>query len=268
MGNGHVPSIHNANVPPTFHHSYFPPSAPHGFEHLLLKRKAFICPEWDGDPYSWFETKTKIITALHECNLNHLLTAPHTDHTNADGSKIFAVVMLKNFKKDALAYFSGPHSEAWHSHGVEMWKYLLARYEPTSKAALLSLKKEYSALKQEENESFASFLRRLSYLVLRLAQCNDVKDPTVVVSKAIESMHSIYDSIYQSIACGQAIPVLTLQDLESRIHNFDRLSGRQPGAPPKPRSARAALATDDTINTTKSSLSKILTPQIMVCTDN
>ena len=45
--------------------------------------------------------------------------------TVIDGSRTFAVGMLKKFWKDALAYFLGPNSEAWHSHGVEMWKYLL-----------------------------------------------------------------------------------------------------------------------------------------------
>ena len=265
---GHSSSIPGPPVHPTFSQAYFPSSIPHGFEHMFLKRKAFICPEWDGDPYSWFETKTKITTSLHECNLHHLLTASQTNPSNAEGSKIFAVGMLKKFKKDALAYFSGPHSESWHSHGVEMWKYLLARYEPTSPAALLSLTKEYSALKQEDNESFTSFLRRLNYLVLRLAQCNDVKDPTIVVSKAIDSMHNIYDPIYQSIACGQANPVMTLQDLESLIHNFDRLSGRQPGAPPKPKTARAAKVSDDITKTPKPQGPKDMNPQIMVGTEN
>ena len=99
---GHSTSIPGPPVHPTFPQACFQSSIPHGFEHMFLKRKAFICPEWDGDPYSWFETKTKIITALHECNLNHLLTASHTNPSNAEGSKIFAVGMLKKFKKTLM----------------------------------------------------------------------------------------------------------------------------------------------------------------------
>ena len=274
-GNPHLSQGHPAPHPhfPTSGSSAFFPSIPSGFEHLFLRRKNFVCPEWDGDPYTWFETKTKIITALHDCDLAHLLHAPSTDPSNADGSRVFAVGMLKKFRKDALAYFLGPHSETWHTHGVEMWKHLLARYEPTSPAALLSLTKDYSSLKQEDTESFTSFLRRLNYLVHRLAQCNDRKDPTVVVSKAIDAMHEIYSPIYQSIACGQAMPIHDLQELEARIHNFDRLQGRQPGSPPKTKMGKIQAVTEDKEppkdkNPKPTPATKSVTPQIMTGTDH
>ena len=97
-------------------------------------------------------------------------------------------------------------------------------------------------MKQEDNESFTSFIYCLNYLVHCLGQCNDRKEPTVVVSKAIDSMHDIYNPIYQSIECGQVMPIHDLQELEAGIHNFNCLQGCLPGSPSKSKAVKFKLS--------------------------
>ena len=196
-------------------------------DHLSLSNvwKYFSIPAWDGSETTWVSAKMKITTALQKCGMHFLLTAPATTPTNAYHSQLFAIGMLDSFTGEALQMFLGRHENYWRTHGIEMYRRILAKYESSTPDSILSLESQWGVLTQKPQESFTEICNRVEILGFRLH-----KDEISMVSNTLRGMSQTYSSFKQNVMTG-AISITSMEDLKMKVDNFSRISSfLSPGA--------------------------------------
>jgi hypothetical protein len=95
------------------------------------------------------------------------------------------------------------HITKGDAHGL--WKVLVNHYERKTLASKLHLRKQFSTIKMEGNESFETYVARFSRLVMQLNDDGEEIGPTTVLATLLHGLPDEYESVIDAISWNKDI---------------------------------------------------------------
>ncbi|MGH7954525.1 MAG: hypothetical protein ACREOZ_01040, partial [Gloeomargaritales cyanobacterium] len=168
--------------------------------------------------------KEGIEVACFKVQKAYLLTEMGTTSHNSADSLELGLELFTNLNDDGLAPFRH-NKEFYMSRGVEMYRKLMEKFEPTDLNSLNALEHQLTTMRMGANEGVDTFLARIHTINRHLARGGRERNEGSLTHFAIQGLDPVRYSKIKDSYEQDLLEIKSLEDLSKRLNNFDLKRG-------------------------------------------